>query len=40
LGPAEKEQALQELAAYTKNFDAKHGTKLDDALLKNGFPAP
>jgi hypothetical protein len=40
LGPAEKQQALQELATYTKNFDAEHGTKLYDALLKNGFPAP
>jgi hypothetical protein len=40
LGPTEKQQALQKLATYTKNFDAEHGTKLYDALLKNGFPAP
>jgi hypothetical protein len=40
LGPTERQQALQALAAYTKNFDAEHGTKLYDALLKNGFPTP
>jgi hypothetical protein len=40
LGPAEKQQALQVLAAHTKNFDADDGTKLYDALLKNGFPEP
>jgi hypothetical protein len=40
LGPTERQQALQKLAAYTKNFDAEHGTTLYDALLKNGFPAP
>jgi hypothetical protein len=40
LGPTERQQALQDLATYTKNFDAEHGTKLYDALLKNGFPAP
>jgi hypothetical protein len=39
LGPTERQQALQHLAAYTKNFDAEHGTKLYGALL-NGFPAP
>jgi hypothetical protein len=39
-GLTERQQALQYLAAYTKNFDAEHGTKLYDALLKNGFPAP
>jgi hypothetical protein len=40
LGPTERQQALQQLAAYTKDFDAEHGTKLYDALLKNGFPEP
>jgi hypothetical protein len=40
LGPTERQEALQYLAAYTKNFDAEHGTKLYDALLNNGFPAP
>jgi hypothetical protein len=40
LGPIEKQQALQVLAAHAKDFDAAHGTKLYDALLKNGFPAP
>ena len=40
LGPAERQQALQKLAEHTKKFDAEHGTKLYDALLKNGFPAP
>jgi hypothetical protein len=40
LDPTERQLALQHLAEYTKNFDAEHGTKLYDALLKNGFPAP
>ncbi len=40
LGPIERQQTLQTLATYTKNFDTKHGTKLYDALLRNGFPAP
>ena len=40
LGPTERQQALQALAVHTKKFDAEHGTKLYDALLKNGFPAP
>ena len=39
-GLTERQEALQYLAAYTKDFDAEHGTKLYDALLKNGFPAP
>jgi len=39
LGPTEKQQAFQHLATYTKNFDAEYGTKLYDALHKNGFPA-
>ena len=40
LGPTKRQQILQTLAAYTKEFDAKHGTKLYEALLKSGFPAP
>ena len=40
LGPTKRQEALQYLAVYTKNFDAEHGTKLYDALLKNGFSAP
>jgi hypothetical protein len=40
LGPTKRQDVLQTLAAYTKDFDAKHGTKLYDALLKNRFPAP
>jgi hypothetical protein len=40
LDPTERQQALQYLATYTKNFDAEHGTKLYDALLRNGFSAP
>jgi hypothetical protein len=39
-GPAERQQALEQLAVYIKEFDAKHGTKLYDALLRNGFPVP
>jgi hypothetical protein len=38
--PAERQQDLQYLAKYTKEFDAEHGTKIYDALLKNGFPEP
>jgi hypothetical protein len=38
LPPAAKAEMLRDLANYTKNFDAKYGTKLYDALLKNGFP--
>src|SRR5665213_3383523 len=40
LDPAERQQALQTLATCTRNFDAEHGTKLYDALLRNGFPTP
>jgi hypothetical protein len=40
LGPTERQQALQVLASHTQKFDAEHGTKIYDALLKNGFPAP
>jgi hypothetical protein len=38
-GAAQK-QALQDLAAYTKAFDAKYGTKLYNAMIKEGFPIP
>jgi hypothetical protein len=40
LGPEAKQEVLRDLAAYTKAFDAKYGTKLYDALLSNGFPGP
>ena len=43
MDPEELQQNIDlsmDLAAYAKNFDAEHGTKLFDALLKNGFPAP
>jgi hypothetical protein len=40
LGPTKRQEALRTLAEQTKKFDADHGTKLYDALLKNGFPAP
>ena len=40
LGPAARQQLLQDLGAYTKGFDAKYGTQLYDALIRNGFPAP
>jgi hypothetical protein len=40
LDPTKKQQAFQALVTQTKKFDAEHGTKLYDALLKNGFPAP
>lgn len=40
LSPVERQKALQILAAHTKKFDADYGTKLYDALLKNGFPEP
>jgi len=35
-----RKQVFRDLADYTKAFDAKHGTKIYDALLRNGFPAP
>jgi len=38
--PTEKQEDLQKFAEHTQKFDAEHGTKLYDALLKNGFPAP
>lgn len=40
LSPEKMQEALQELAKVTKEFDAEHGTKLYDALLKNGFSEP
>jgi hypothetical protein len=38
LSPEAKLQAHRDLVTYTKAFDAKHGTKLHEAMLKNGFP--
>ena len=38
LSPAARAEALQDLAAYTKAFDAKYGTKLYDAMVREGFP--
>jgi hypothetical protein len=35
-----RQQMYRDLADYTKAFDAKYGTKLYDAMLKEGFPAP
>ncbi|HEY5569057.1 MAG TPA: RHS repeat-associated core domain-containing protein [Gammaproteobacteria bacterium] len=40
LSPAGRQQVARDLAAYTKAFDAKHGTQLYDAMLRNGFPGP
>jgi hypothetical protein len=36
--PDQKQQDLRYLAKYTKDFDAEYGTKIYDALLRNGFP--
>jgi hypothetical protein len=33
-----KEQMYRDLIDYTKAFDAKYGTKLYDAMIKNGLP--
>lgn len=38
LSPAARTQALQDLAAYTKAFDAKNGTNLYEAMVREGFP--
>ena len=38
-GPA-RDRVLRDLADYTKAFDAKHGTSLYEAMLKEGFPLP
>ena len=35
-----KSQMYRDLADYTKAFDAKYGTQLYNAMLKNGFPKP
>ena len=40
LSPEARKQALRDLADYVKAFDAKYGTKLYDAMLKNGFERP
>jgi hypothetical protein len=40
LGPKAKAQMLQDLGNYTKAFDAKYGTRLYDALTREGFPGP
>jgi len=34
-----KQQLIRDLAAYTKAFDNKNGTRLYDSMLRNGFPA-
>ncbi len=38
LSPEAREAAHKDLAAYTKAFDAKHGTKIYESMMKNGFP--
>jgi hypothetical protein len=40
LGPEARAQMLQDLGAYTKWFDAKYGTKLYEAMARNGFGGP
>jgi RHS repeat-associated protein len=40
LGSAASKQVLRDLADYTKAFDAKYGTKLYDAMIRNGFREP
>jgi hypothetical protein len=40
LGPQAKQQLIHDLAAYTKAFDAKYGTRLYDSMVSNGFPTP
>jgi RHS repeat-associated protein len=40
LSQAARQQVLGDLAAYTKAFDAKNGTQLYDAMIRNGFPGP
>ena len=37
---AARQQMYRDLADYTKAFDAKYGTKLYEAMLKEGFPKP
>jgi RHS repeat-associated protein len=36
----DQQQVLKDLADYTKGFDAAHGTKLYNAMIKEGFPLP
>lgn len=38
LPPAERSRILREVAKRTIEFDAKYGTKLYKAMLKNGYP--
>jgi hypothetical protein len=40
LSPQAKQQLIRDLAAYTKAFDAKYGTRLYDSMVRNGFPDP
>jgi hypothetical protein len=40
LGSAAYQRALGDLADYTKAFDAKYGTQLYDAMMRNGFSGP
>lgn len=40
LGPAARQQMLQDLGAYVRAFDAKHQTELYKAMVDNGFPVP
>ena len=40
LSPQAKQQLARDLAAYTKAFDAKYGTRLYDSMVRNGFSAP
>ncbi|MEY2493785.1 MAG: hypothetical protein QOJ45_277 [Verrucomicrobiota bacterium] len=38
LSPVARRQMLQDLGDYTKAFDAKNGTHLYDAMVREGFP--
>jgi hypothetical protein len=38
LSSAAQNQLLIDLGAYTRKFDAKYGTKLYDAMIREGFP--
>lgn len=40
LSRAAKQRVLKDLATYTKAFDAKYGTKLYDAMVRNGVKLP
>jgi hypothetical protein len=37
LKPAARQQAMQDLADYTRAFDSVHGTQLYDAMVREGF---